>query len=92
MARRKLRIPPHLVLKLYGKHKQHDTKDVELCLLIWDNRLLCKDSSFGILPNEDQWIKFTPKTLDNVPDLSKVNLLLSPVVDKEKTWATLQYR
>lgn len=35
--------PPHLRLRLYGRHIQRNTRDVDLTLFIWDRRLDIRD-------------------------------------------------
>ncbi|XP_070185056.1 uncharacterized protein, partial [Littorina saxatilis] len=46
--------PPHLRLRLYGKHAQRQSRDVDLTLFIWDLRLDIRDFRKAGLPNPEE--------------------------------------
>ncbi|XP_070208061.1 uncharacterized protein [Littorina saxatilis] len=46
--------PPHLRLRLYGKHVQRESRDVDLTLFIWDLRLDIRDFRKAGLPNPEE--------------------------------------
>lgn len=69
--------PSYLMLRLFGKHVQRDTQDVELSLYIWDNRLACRDSF--PLPDDQQELHLT--TLKRMP---KTNILVKLQLDENQ--------
>ncbi|KAK7480271.1 hypothetical protein BaRGS_00028439 [Batillaria attramentaria] len=83
-------VPVPLRLRLYGRHVQRETRDVDLWLFVGDSRLDIRDFRKSVLPNpEDEAHFITKQSLGPVRHRDEVQLGICLVLDnlQERRWA-----